>query len=244
MCAPVRPPPPAPAAVFRSFGDLAEVPVLAVRPELQRRNGLGRLLLAAVEQLLLLAGAKVRLPPAGTLASLMHAWRRELPNRQALGWAQCWSAAACWPTHLPGLANTTPCLPACLQAIFTPAFTADGAPYIAVPPPAAATAAAEAAAGGAAGPPAEPQQPQQAEQPALPPPLQAKWGYSLAPAEVMQQVVTYPLVRLPGVLLAFKPLAAHTVLLPPRLPPRLRWSGGLDPRQLLRQGRGGWSKHG
>ncbi|KAL4423052.1 hypothetical protein ABPG77_002086 [Micractinium sp. CCAP 211/92] len=46
-------------ATFRSFGEFAELPVLAVRPELQRRNGLGRLLLAAVEQLLLQAGSQV-----------------------------------------------------------------------------------------------------------------------------------------------------------------------------------------
>lgn len=48
------------AATFRSFGEFAELPLLAVRPELQRRNGLGRLLLAAVEQLLLQAGSQVR----------------------------------------------------------------------------------------------------------------------------------------------------------------------------------------
>lgn len=48
------------AAVFRCFGEMAELPLLAVRPELQQRNGLGRLLLAAIEQLLLAAGAKVR----------------------------------------------------------------------------------------------------------------------------------------------------------------------------------------
>jgi hypothetical protein len=48
------------AAVFRSFGWLAEVPVLAVRPELQRRNGLGRLLLAALERLLAAVGVQVR----------------------------------------------------------------------------------------------------------------------------------------------------------------------------------------
>lgn len=48
-----------PAAAFRSFGELAELPLLAVRPELQRRNGLGRLLLAAVEYLLLQAGTEV-----------------------------------------------------------------------------------------------------------------------------------------------------------------------------------------
>ncbi|KAL4423051.1 hypothetical protein ABPG77_002085 [Micractinium sp. CCAP 211/92] len=45
-------------AAFRSFGEFAELPVLAVRPELQRRNALGRLLLAAVEQLLLQAGSQ------------------------------------------------------------------------------------------------------------------------------------------------------------------------------------------
>ncbi|PRW44524.1 oxidoreductase [Chlorella sorokiniana] len=50
-------------AVFRCFGEVAELPLLAVRPELQQRNGLGRLLLAAVEQLLLAAGAKVLLMP-------------------------------------------------------------------------------------------------------------------------------------------------------------------------------------
>ena len=59
--APVPSPPPSPPAVFRCFGAVAELPLLAVRPEVQRRNGLGRLLLAAVEQLLLAAGAKVRL---------------------------------------------------------------------------------------------------------------------------------------------------------------------------------------
>ena len=48
------------AAVFRCFGEVAELPLLAVRPELQQRNSLGRLLLAAIEQLLLAAGAKVR----------------------------------------------------------------------------------------------------------------------------------------------------------------------------------------
>ncbi len=45
--------------MFRCFGEVAELPLLAVRPELQQRNGLGRLLLAAMEQLLLVAGAKV-----------------------------------------------------------------------------------------------------------------------------------------------------------------------------------------
>jgi ribosomal protein S18 acetylase RimI-like enzyme len=45
--------------VFRTFGELAELPLLAVRPELQQRNGLGTMLLAAVERLLLAAGAKV-----------------------------------------------------------------------------------------------------------------------------------------------------------------------------------------
>ncbi|KAL4428317.1 hypothetical protein ABPG75_002406 [Micractinium tetrahymenae] len=53
-------------AVFRSFGECAELPVLAVRPELQRRNGLGRLLLAAVERLLLQAGAQWLLMPGFT----------------------------------------------------------------------------------------------------------------------------------------------------------------------------------
>lgn len=48
--------------MFRCFGEMAELPLLAVRPELQQRNGLGRLLLAAVEQLLLAVGAKVRRP--------------------------------------------------------------------------------------------------------------------------------------------------------------------------------------
>ena len=57
--APPRPPCP-PAAVFRCFGEVAELPLLAVRPELQGRNGLGRLLLAAVEHVLLAAGAKVK----------------------------------------------------------------------------------------------------------------------------------------------------------------------------------------
>ncbi|PSC69844.1 oxidoreductase [Micractinium conductrix] len=102
-------------AVFRSFGAIAELPLLAVRPELQRRNGLGGLLLAAVEHLLLQAGA---------------------------------------------------------QWLFTPAFTADGQPYLPhrMPPPA----------GG-----------QQDVAPAL---LQGKWGYGLAPAEQALAAASHPLV--------------------------------------------------
>jgi hypothetical protein len=57
--------------VFRTFGELAELPLLAVRPELQQRNGLGRLLLAAVERLLLTAGAKVGAHRPGLLLALL-----------------------------------------------------------------------------------------------------------------------------------------------------------------------------
>lgn len=69
---PLPHPCPCHAAVFRSFGAIAELPLLAVRPELQRRNGLGGLLLAAVEHLLLQAGAQVR---AGLMPACL--WGRQ-----------------------------------------------------------------------------------------------------------------------------------------------------------------------
>ena len=52
------------AGLFRVLGpDVAELPALAVRPELQG-NGLGRLLLALLESALLEAGVKLLAMPA------------------------------------------------------------------------------------------------------------------------------------------------------------------------------------
>ena len=100
-----------------------------------------------------------------------------------------------------------------LQVVLTHAFTAGGWPYIALPP------AVESAA-------AEPREL-----------LQAKWGYSLAPAGAMLATCQHPLVRMPGVLLACKQLSADSALPPPRLPQRLQWGGAAaDARQLLRDG--------
>ncbi|KAI3428570.1 hypothetical protein D9Q98_007392 [Chlorella vulgaris] len=169
-------------AVFRSFGEVAEIPVLAVRPEVQRHNGLGRLLLAAVEQLLLLAGAK---------------------------------------------------------RVFMPAFAAEGSPYIHAHMAPGPAPAAQPAGDGAAGA-SDQLAVQQAAQPLaqLPPPLQAKWGYCLAPPAEVLALTIHPFLRIPGVLLACKQLGPDSVLPPPGLPERLCWSGrpGLDPKQLLKDG--------
>lgn len=51
------------AALVRAFGAVAEVPVLAVRPDLQG-NRLGELLLAQLESALLEAGVKLLAVPA------------------------------------------------------------------------------------------------------------------------------------------------------------------------------------
>ena len=128
-----------------------------------------------------------------------------------------------------------------------PAVTAEGAPYISLPQPVAAPPAGpEGAPGGAADAPMRRQgqeAPAVAQQaavdvPPLAPPLQHKWGYGLAPAEVMREATRHPVVRIPGVLLACKRLDAASGLPPPRLPERLRWSGaaGIDVRPLLRYG--------
>eukprot|EP00887_Chlorella_sp_A99_P004963 scaffold4.g4963.t1 len=104
-----------------------------------------------------------------------------------------------------------------VQSLLTPAFVAPGIPNIAFPEV------------GGQDPGAEP-----------PPPLpllQARWGYEMAPREALLAAAAFPLVRMPGQLLAHKRLGPSTVLAPPPLPPRLVLNADTDVRRLVREGR-------
>lgn len=98
-----------------------------------------------------------------------------------------------------------------VRALLAPAFVAPGIPHIAFP-----------------------EAPEAAAEPL--PLLQARWGYRLAPPELALAAAPYPLLRLPGLLLASKALTPEALLPPPPLPAALVWNAAADARALVRQG--------